>query len=76
MFSLLSVYRAPQVTLTAEGHPMFVYAKPCSGEVIMTESGKFDYFFSDDDAPSDEDVAFDGLELPPALVDYISTYGA
>jgi len=71
VFSLLSVRRVPQVTLTADGHPMFVYGAPLQGEVVVTDLNKIDYFFAEENAPSDEDVAFDGSSLPLELLHYI-----
>lgn len=76
MFSLLAVHKVPQVTLTAEGHPMFAFDGAVQGEVVMTEPGKFDYFFAADGAPSDEGVAFDGNALPKELLDYINPAAA
>lgn len=73
VFSLLSLHKVPQVTLTPDGHPMFVYGAPLNGEVIVTSETSFDYFFADDAAPYGEDVPFDGSSLPQDLLSYIDT---
>ncbi|WP_267348082.1 hypothetical protein [Sphingomonas sp. GM_Shp_2] len=71
VFSLLAMHRVPQVTLTAEGHPMFTYGAPFHGEVVVTGRDTFDYFFANDTAPEGEDVQFNGTALPTALTDYL-----
>lgn len=72
VFGILSVHRPPQIALSAEGHPMFLYGAPLNGEVVVTSPGTIDYFFADDGAPEGEDVKFDGFNLPQDLLDHIS----
>lgn len=76
VYSLLSRFRVPQVTLTADGLPMFAYGSPLRGEVVMTGAGKLDYFFAADGAPADEEVDFDGQSLPVELTQYIAATAA
>lgn len=76
VYSLLSRFRVPQVTLTADGLPMFAYGSPLRGEVVVTGLGKLDYFFAAEGAPADEEVDFDGESLPAELTQYIAATAA
>lgn len=67
VFSLLAIHNVPEVTLTAEGHPMFVYGAPVKGEVIVTGNKTISYFFLENDAPEGEDVLI-GSFLPDDLI--------
>lgn len=73
VFGLLSIHRAPEVTLSADGHPMFIYGAPLDGEVVVTGINTIDYFFADDASPDGEDVALDESGLPADLLDYLRT---
>ena len=66
MFSLLAIYATPQVTLTPEGHPAFLYSGAVNGEVVVTSATTMEYFFADDDV-FEQDVAITGDALPDAL---------
>ena len=74
VFGLLAVHRSPEVTLTADGHPMFVYGAPVNGEVVVTGPGTIDYFFADDGAPEGEDVAINEGALPRELVSHLHSF--
>lgn len=71
VLGLLSIHRAPEVTLNADGQPMFVYGKPLNGEITVTAPGTIDYFFADDNAPEGEDVAMIDGSLPQSLISYL-----
>lgn len=73
VFGLLALHRTPEVTLNAEGHPMFIYGTPLNGEVVVTGPGTIDYFFAHDDAPEGENVALEGVTLPTNLVSFLHT---
>ena len=71
IFSLLAVHKVPSVTLSAEGHPMFVYGAPLNGEVVVTGIDTIDYFFADDASPEGEDVTVPHGALPDDLIAYL-----
>lgn len=74
VFGLLSLHRVPDVALSAQGHPMFVYGAPISGEVVVTGVDELDYFFADDNAPEGEGVRLSREGLPAELVDYLVSH--
>jgi len=71
VFSLLSVHAVPQVTLTPEGLPAFLYEGATSGEVIVTGPMMIDYFFTGD-GPFDDDVDISADILPTALIEQLT----
>lgn len=71
VFGLLAVHRLPEVTLAADGRPMFVYGHPLAGEVVVTGPSTIDYFFADDNSPEGESVTLEAETLPSALVSYL-----
>lgn len=66
VFSLLSIHAVPQVTLTPEGLPAFLYGGAINGEVVVTSASTIEYFFADDDL-FEQDVDISDNTLPSAL---------
>lgn len=73
VFGLLSVYRTPEVGLSSDGYPMFIYGQPYAGEILVSGPSSFDYFFANDDACEGEDVSLEDGALPAKLVASLHT---
>jgi hypothetical protein len=71
VFSLLAVHSVPNITLSADGHPMFLYGENVRGEVVVTSDQTIDYFFDDEEAPEGDGVYLPHGLLPEELVGYI-----
>lgn len=71
VYGLLSVHRVPEVTLSADGHPMLIYGAPLNGEIIITGENTMDYFFESDEGPDEEGATLDEGALPENLTSYL-----
>lgn len=73
VFSLLAIHKVPQVGLSSDGHPMFLYGGSHRGEVVVTGVNTIEYYFANVGGPSAEDVVFDGERLPDEVVNYLGS---
>lgn len=73
ILSLLSAKGVtPKVSLTSDGHPMFLFGNEAvQGEIVVTSATTLDYFFDSSEGDGDCDVAFDGRHIPEAVLQFI-----
>ena len=74
VYSLLASHAVPNVQLSPDGYPMFLYDDgKLEGEIAVIATDRLEYYFTGD-GPSDEDVAFTGDALPVELISHLTLH--